>query len=152
MAGLGAEVLQALAADASHANRPYSPDVRRRRQASDTLRAADRPAIRSAGAGGPATAAGSGRRPARQLSRVSWGSVARAGFPVLWSGIPCAVIAKMTGSPAAVIHGVSAPVPEPDPFRPRSAGTMSIRKLLVANRGEIAIRVMRAAAEMGIRT
>ena len=27
-----------------------------------------------------------------------------------------------------------------------------IRKLLVANRGEISIRVMRAAAEMGIRT
>ncbi|TAM25431.1 MAG: hypothetical protein EPN60_12175, partial [Nevskiaceae bacterium] len=28
----------------------------------------------------------------------------------------------------------------------------SIKKLLVANRGEISIRVMRAAAEMGIRT
>jgi pyruvate carboxylase len=30
--------------------------------------------------------------------------------------------------------------------------TMSIKRLLIANRGEIAIRVMRAAAELGIRT
>ena len=29
---------------------------------------------------------------------------------------------------------------------------MTVRSLLVANRGEIAIRIMRAAAEMGIRT
>ena len=32
------------------------------------------------------------------------------------------------------------------------AGHAPVRKLLVANRGEISIRVMRASAEMGIRT
>src|SRR2546428_7633341 len=37
-----------------------------------------------------------------------------------------------------------------DPFR--KAGLMKLTRLLVANRGEIAIRIIRAAAELGIRT
>ena len=39
------------------------------------------------------------------------------------------------------------------PFNPLpKAGLMKLQRLLIANRGEIAIRIMRAAAELGIQT
>ncbi len=42
--------------------------------------------------------------------------------------------------------------PRPGPFRPGPVRLGPIRRLLIANRGEIAIRIARAAAEMGIAT
>ena len=50
------------------------------------------------------------------------------------------------------LHRVASPFVLALPSRPAEFPVRKIQRLLVANRGEISIRVMRAAAELGIRT